>query len=1016
MKPQKHHLSFRLLATSLLLCGTVWAAQPVTLTNAGFESPVVAGDGGSGGVPTAWTVFNSGAVITLNPSSSGDLTAEAPEGANVALVTSNAQENGLLQILSSPFQADATYVLTAKVANTKFTGGFPGYRVQLLANGTVLAEDDNSQAVAEDSVVTSSVNYAYNAGLHAGLVGQPLEIRLLSKGLATSEEVAFDDIQLTVTLANPVANAGGPYSVPLGGTLSLNGSASQPSDGQTITTYEWDLDNNGNFDELITGATPASIPYATLTAAPPAGFGMVIGANTIKLKVTDSAAKTATVAGVVNLITGPTFTTSANVVSSDTWNQGGNWNLGAPPSGVQSGTIANGLTATVNTATVTPTYSGGLTLESNSVLDMRNVTNALNALGSGAITLNSSSTLRIRTGANVVVANNIALAGNATLTNSDNTTDNRTRTLDGFLSGPGRLDYSMRRGNTLTLTKSNSSWSGGFAASCSDIITSNLPQGVTATANDAFGTGDVTLNDAVRLVISAGLTDTIDDSADLRLNGRGRDGDKLVINSNETIDEFYIDGFPAPAGTYGKTGTAATYKYAWIEGVGILTVSNGSNPATTATFDAAGLGGSTTSVYEDEHVTITVTLSEPTTPALTAADFENSTGTAMTIESVTDVTPATSLLPGVVYKIVVKPTEVGSLNLRIKAGTTLNDVFGNAVTLPQSDNNTLNVIAWPALACPIGVWKPWANGGINPVTGNPWAVGDTYHVAFVTSGTRDATDPDIATYHTFVSNAATAAGVAGGTWYCIGQSYNQPTRNTNAPPMNTTNGIFLFNGAKLADDGADLSNGPDVFFNITETGGEWNGNVATGSTRKFGDPGQTNIEHGNSNRTDAAWWQVFNGAKTAQWHFYAISAPLTLQAAGTGGTFADWIATYPGVGGLTGVGDDADGDGIDNGVENFFGTNPSISNSGLVAGAVGVNTFTFTHPQNATPASDLTAAYQWSKDLATFNAGGVTDGDNTKVDFTTQLDTPVAGTTTVTATVSGTATSKLFVNIKVTQN
>jgi hypothetical protein len=140
-----------------------------------------------------------------------------------------------------------------------------------------------------------------------------------------------------------------------------------------------------------------------------------------------------------------------------------------------------------------------------------------------------------------------------------------------------------------------------------------------------------------------------------------------------------------------------------------------------------------------------------------------------------------------------------------------------------------------------------------------------------------------------------------------------------------------------------------------------------------------------------------------------------LSKAGGSNTFANWIATYPGVGGLTGVGDDADGDGIDNGVENFFGTNPSAFSSGLVAGAVGVGTFTFTHPQNATPASDLTAAYQWSKDLATFNAGGVTDGDNTKVDFTTLLDTPVAGTTTVTATVSGTATSKLFVNIKVTQ-
>ncbi|MGB1130239.1 MAG: sialate O-acetylesterase, partial [Haloferula sp.] len=38
------------------------------------------------------------------------------------------------------------------------------------------------------------------------------------------------------------------------------------------------------------------------------------------------------------------------------------------------------------------------------------------------------------------------------------------------------------------------------------------------------------------------------------------------------------------------------------------------------------------------------------------------------------------------------------------------------------------------------------NGGINPVTGQPWAVGDTYRIAFVTDGTRDATSPDIADY------------------------------------------------------------------------------------------------------------------------------------------------------------------------------------------------------------------------------------------------------------------------------
>jgi len=134
-------------------------------------------------------------------------------------------------------------------------------------------------------------------------------------------------------------------------------------------------------------------------------------------------------------------------------------------------------------------------------------------------------------------------------------------------------------------------------------------------------------------------------------------------------------------------------------------------------------------------------------------------------------------------------------------------------------------------------------------------------------------------------------------------------------------------------------------------------------------------------------------------------------------TFASWISN-PAFGLAVAdqdLGDDPDGDGIDNGVENFFGTNPGTFTQGLLVGIKSGNTFTFTHPQNATPASDLTAAYTWSKDLASFHSNGATDGGGTKVDFTTQADTPSPGITTVTATVTGAATSKLFVRVNVTQ-
>jgi autotransporter-associated beta strand protein len=282
---------------SLCLCATSWAAQPVTVTNAGFENPAVASDGALGAVPTGWSVFNGATVNTLNPSVS-DLSGQAPEGTNVGLVTSTNAENGISQILAAPFLADADYSLTVKVANTLITTAFPGYRVQLVVGGTVIAEDDNSQVLAEDAVVTVTANYTYNAGLHAALVGQPLEIRLLSKGISPSEEVAFDDVQLSVTLANPAALPGGPYSVFAGGSLVLNGNASLPSDGATITTYEWDLDNDGDFDEAITGANPAPIADTVLTGT----YGMSLGGNTIKLRVTDSAAKTSVTEAAVNLL------------------------------------------------------------------------------------------------------------------------------------------------------------------------------------------------------------------------------------------------------------------------------------------------------------------------------------------------------------------------------------------------------------------------------------------------------------------------------------------------------------------------------------------------------------------------------------------------------------------------------------------------------------------------------------------------------------------------------------------
>jgi Immunoglobulin domain len=124
-------------------------------------------------------------------------------------------------------------------------------------------------------------------------------------------------------------------------------------------------------------------------------------------------------------------------------------------------------------------------------------------------------------------------------------------------------------------------------------------------------------------------------------------------------------------------------------------------------------------------------------------------------------------------------------------------------------------------------------------------------------------------------------------------------------------------------------------------------------------------------------------------------------------TYGSWIAGFSGANALPGFRDDADGDGIRNGVENFFGTDPSAGNTGISTVAKSADTVTFQHPQSATPASDVTIAYKWSTDLVTYHASGATSAGAT-VTLTPALNTPSSGTTTVTASITGNQPARLF--------
>ena len=131
-------------------------------------------------------------------------------------------------------------------------------------------------------------------------------------------------------------------------------------------------------------------------------------------------------------------------------------------------------------------------------------------------------------------------------------------------------------------------------------------------------------------------------------------------------------------------------------------------------------------------------------------------------------------------------------------------------------------------------------------------------------------------------------------------------------------------------------------------------------------------------------------------------------------TYSTWIASYPGVGGASGFGQNADADAIPNGVEYVLGTDPSKPTKGLHDVSATSGSLVFHHSLQNSLASDVTWCYEWSTNLVDWVLDGSAIGGIT-VTTSRRVVTPgsLASDIEVTATVTGSATSTLFLRLKV---
>lgn len=283
------------IALSTAVATSSSRAAPVAVVNPGFENVAgeVAFNEFTFGPLNGWDLYDPTGVAdqgdgpvyyigTLTPfvpdpvGSPGvfaNFPAGSPEGERVAIAFNFAGsggqgEYGLVQTLAETLQPNMTYTLQVEIGNIASAtamnneffplDGFPGYRVDLLAGGEILAQDDNSLlgSIEDGEFATSTVQI--EIGAEHPQLGEALGIRLVNLNQIdpafpeSDIEVDFDFVRLDASTFSS-------------GDFDQDGDV----DGDDLLSWQRDFAAMGDAVDLTAWlANFAAPPNGTISAVP----------------------------------------------------------------------------------------------------------------------------------------------------------------------------------------------------------------------------------------------------------------------------------------------------------------------------------------------------------------------------------------------------------------------------------------------------------------------------------------------------------------------------------------------------------------------------------------------------------------------------------------------------------------------------------------------------------------------------------------------------------------------------